>query len=1301
MSTGMLICSRCQKMVPRGVDYCPNCGEAVNPAIVAELQWRYAALLDLDQRIAAGESTKSLADLRREYRDRYLFLRTAPQTAPAAETPPVAPNHATLPTWLDNQPTAVSQLGNVPESVITVSQPAGPAFSWSAFIADQAIAIMAYLGGFLLLVATLSFEISNWNNLSNGFKMLVVGIVYSFFGMLGLGLRKSERLQTVGGAYLGVFALMTPLMALAVYRFELQNLGIPIAGMICLSAFYAAAIYLLLAWQTRFATYGYLGWTSLIVAALAVLPWAHAPQEWWVAALAVVALLGSAVRRIPLPVAMREPGNVAGIAATVCAGFGALGLTTLLLFNTFASFPTFFDRTALAVGTVLVTLSLLGWTMNAPRVTEPEHFAWRDRLIWLTAFTGAQSAISIAYAAHADGPALCYLLGILAILAFALAVGAQRLAESHTTLRLGLEGLALGLAGIGTLGALHLPDPNWPLVVALGAAGLVALGIAICERLPGWVVPAGAFISVAYRTLIAGLLIQYAGTHPDINTALLTFTAGMAALTLGIWLVAIILGEQPTLRQYAAAAFLVSFGDAVYVTVVMRSQALFPYQQTAVLAIFTLAALGAGYRQRQPVLGNFAAGIFGVVAVMPLIQGNNQGIVVALIPLVATFVALAVRWIMGRIWTAALVVVALWATLLATGQLIYSSESTSALNFLGIPFAAWLLIAEAALFTLLALWEGGPWTMICPALVALGAVMLAGDHTATAGLAFAVVGIGAGLRQFRGRIWNIPWLSVAVPASVIAVYRLGDLGTLAPHWQMALLFGFALVAYLIAWQEGAPWLTLAATVYGVAALAYVPPPATFVPTLVITFAAAALGGIIRLRSNLPWAGALYALASAGSLFAVSRLTPYSGGHTETLLLVFAATAYVLATLETNPWSATVPTLYVLGAIIVQPDAHALLPLALLFALLGIVAGRLGGPRWYLPPYLAAAVAGCATAFLGRGDTGFEPLALVALTLVVYVIAAIESRPEVVLAAFVLGGLALASAANWFGWQGWQSIIAFAALAWVFALLAYVWQALPWLQTLTSGWWESADDPASPVAQFRDTRLLGGWLHRWAGIVVALGTVAASWYASASFTQHSATTQAAAIGMLSLAGMLAWFAAVDQTLTLDNRPATSRILWYVAGEFIALALTWEARWLGAANIQALVLAPGSYQLVIGALLPVDERLGRPVTLGRLASIAGALLLLLPTLAQSFTGDPNWLYALVLAVEAIVIVGVGLGTRSRLLILIGSAFVGLAAIRGAILAFNSGLHWELVLVVLAALLLSGATWLSLRARHVTKS
>ena len=365
-------------------------------------------------------------------------------------------------------------------------------------------------------------------------------------------------------------------------------------------------------------------------------------------------------------------------------------------------------------------------------------------------------------------------------------------------------------------------------------------------------------------------------------------------------------------------------------------------------------------------------------------------------------------------------------------------------------------------------------------------------------------------------------------------------------------------------------------------------------------------------------------------------------------------------------------------------------LFVIVALVGLGAGRVAGLRWSYPFYAAAAFSTLLTVVYGQGSPRFEAIALLALALAAYAIAAVESRPDVLPLAFLLGVLATASASQALSLTITQSILAFAALAWVYALARLLWRSLPWLRPGWGAWWAGEHGTLALSGAWAETRTAGVRLHRWASALVGGGVAVVGLVVSGSFASHAGPTQALALALFSLAALLALF----------SRETATRLPLYLAGELVALALTWEARWLGATNIQAFVLAPGSYQLLIGVLLPADDKVRAGVRLGQIASLTGALLLTIPTLAQSFALDRAWLYAMILALEALVIAGIGVGTRARALVVVGSCFVGLAALRGAVLAIQSGLPVPLVIGALAVLLLGGATWLSLRARRAAE-
>ena len=186
---------------------------------------------------------------------------------------------------------------------------------------------MAYLGGFLLIIATLTFIVGAWQALDDLVKLAIVLAVYALFFALGLALRRAPHLRTVSDAYLAVFALMTPLVALAVYRFALQGLNLPVAGILAIAAAYGAVIYLALAWRTQVAVYGYFGWVALLIAVLASANWFEVGGEWWVFILTVysLALLAPGrLRRFPSAAVLATSALPVCIISSVIAAGGAL-----------------------------------------------------------------------------------------------------------------------------------------------------------------------------------------------------------------------------------------------------------------------------------------------------------------------------------------------------------------------------------------------------------------------------------------------------------------------------------------------------------------------------------------------------------------------------------------------------------------------------------------------------------------------------------------------------------------------------------------------------------------------------------------------------------------------------------------------------------------------------------------------------------------------------------------------------------------------------------------------------------------
>ena len=1330
---GWIICPKCNWANTPGTRYCAHCGEPVDPQLLAELQRLYTVLIELDRQVADGLGSGTVESLRDTFRERYLSQRTPQRPAAAATTPP--PTAAPVTTPQQQAPTPVTTPVAAPVAATVIAsvvapipaQPHGPVFSWRAFIAEQAIAVMAYLGGFLLLIATLTFEVGGWQALPDIAKLGGVLLVYLIFGVLGISLRHVASLRTVSRVYLGVFALMTPLAALAVYRFELQARGFSVSGMICLAAAYTTVIYLALAIRTGFVTYAYLGWAALLLSALAIPPWAALALIWWIPVISLVALVLLAPHTL-----MRWRGAATGAwleaiepsGVQISAGAAALGLLATgalaakLLLQIPGGAPADQQRAALALAACALVPLAVAWSRTARSFPFLANHGIISFLDWLIAATAALAALAVAAWLQASPAEFVYVLAGSALVEGSAVEILRWRAPTHVALRRGVQILAATLVSIGALQGLTLafsqelyrfiiPAPNNTTPLLIACAVGVALGLVFALRgslasVTPWGLMAGSFLLIGaltvFHTAIPGnLLTATTDRLPDaleqITTLLALVALALVALALGLR--AAPLGSRPRMLRVAVEITALASALMTLLGLSGHSRA----YNALLVSVLALAALLLTRLERRPIAVGIWATFFGAIASLIFIQGNLNGVAVVALPVALALATLALTRLLGRSYTFSVYLVTLIATVAAFLQLIfYPNETTAHVAPLALGLGGWMALAVAATLTLDALMARSPGWSFAPALVALLAIYDARTLWPAMGLTLALAGVGALLRWRRGAHWEIAWHAVAVVASIftlnLALQSSPD--PAARALGMALLF--ALVAWLIARQERQPLLTAVSAPYTLVALWQAGAlPITANQQLAVTFSIALLvtvaGMATRLRLGRAWALALYATAFLGAWITASRVSPYpaNAGLLEAILLVFAALAFVAALLEETPWAALAPAAFAAAAALAQPDARALLPLALGLAAAAFAVSRTRGASWSLPLYGAAMVAAVASTWQGRSQGGtFEVIALVTLALAAWLLAALESRPDALLIAYTFAALAVSSAARAFSWDSWAAILTFAALAWVFEFSRLGWARIPWLRERHVAWLAGLGRTAESQAAWRDPRRAGQRIARGAAVIVAGGVVIGGWLAPQSFATQTAPTQALAVALLSLTALLTRFGWGSG----GWRPAR-----YLAGEALALCVTWELRWLGAANVQAWIIAPGSAQLIIGALLPADTRIHPPRWVAQAFLIAGALILTLPTLGQSVTEsvDWQWRYALLLAVEALALTLLGMGLRNRILALTGSAFVGVAAIRGAIIAVQQNLPVPLVIAVFALALMGLATWLSLRARQ----
>ncbi|HEY7022260.1 MAG TPA: zinc ribbon domain-containing protein [Ktedonobacterales bacterium] len=1069
ISPGALLCPNCRSPYAPGATYCAVCGEPLNPALIGELRYLYDALLALDKRIATGEGRRTLTQLRDELRPQYLADQAA-ATAPGATPTPEkvielrflyrlildldarvsqGQGEKTVQEVRDEistrylaerrgpvaNPAAAGQTGQAAPSSFTpypygpppapatvpLRPPAPPAraFSFGEFLADQAIAVMAYLGGFLMLVAALTFEIGAFapEGLTNGVKLAVLIVIHLLFAALGFLFRRTERLRTVGGAYLFVFALMVPLVALAAYYFLLEGTISP-TGMLTLSALYAALVYLFLAWRVKFVAYAYMGWVAFAIGMFFLPDWLDVPTDWSYSRLAIIALL----MLLPTwgkgyaPLAsIAQPGRLLGGITTAIAGAASLGLgLTSLVYSLSPSLQNSVPSTRILVNAGSLVLLALAWSATT-RQLEPRQTAGVDLADAGVAAAIAYLAFSIGVASSLDRLSFAWLLNGVAIVEALGALALGRLQPARTGLRRGVYGVAQALATIAALAVVADPAPNWPLIIAVATALAITLLTAFRENAPWWLVVSGLYLFWLYAALLAAFVT------PDIQGALASVlpelalpSSHYALLTLAVAIAGLALTWVVSLRKYAAPILLVAFfyglitsllvflngrvGDAI-----VRPSAVY---QTVILALFTALALlaghrigagrpaSAGQRANTAAVANLFAAPFGLLLPIPALIHADSGVTASVMAVSVAIIALAIRRFLGRTWAITPYGIALWTTLLAIPQAGTSEADVGLYAQIGVSLPVALLLVIAALATVAALWENAPAAMIAPAAIAWLALFGRIDTIPALVVALAIFAVSAALYQFRGRGWDIPWLVAGALGSFgpLNQIRFADPG--GPYWQVGALLVFAVAVYLLALQRraSAPYratLEPLAAFYGVFAALAFPREDGYVPIVVYACVMGLLAAALRLRLSRSWALPLYGVAVFTSAISFAWLPGYDANLIAAIFLVYAAVSVAPVIAERNPVVGVVPALYASGAIIVQSDARLLLPIAVGLTLVGVAMSRWLGRAWAAPWYTAALIASVATAIRGASYPEFNYLALLALALVAYAVALVE------------------------------------------------------------------------------------------------------------------------------------------------------------------------------------------------------------------------------------------------------------------------------------------------------------------------
>src|SRR2546421_6650671 len=152
--------------------------------------------------------------------------------------------------------------------------------SWREFFADRSILILSYVGAFLLIVATLLFELSAFTAVDSTARFAGVLILNLVFGLAGWLCFRLPAMRLVGRTYVAIAALMVPLTFIAAWVFLLlQQYGLSRDLAVAVAAASCALLYGVLAVNLESKGYALLSLIAIGVAWGATLDLID-PRQW-------------------------------------------------------------------------------------------------------------------------------------------------------------------------------------------------------------------------------------------------------------------------------------------------------------------------------------------------------------------------------------------------------------------------------------------------------------------------------------------------------------------------------------------------------------------------------------------------------------------------------------------------------------------------------------------------------------------------------------------------------------------------------------------------------------------------------------------------------------------------------------------------------------------------------------------------------------------------------------------------------------------------------------------------------------
>jgi hypothetical protein len=168
------------------------------------------------------------------------------------------------------------------EKVKASAKPVNAETFWANWYSNNSINLLLYIGAFLIVTSASIFVGFQWETISGVVKASLLTLCAVAFFISGLWFYSIPKIRSAGNTFIGIGALLIPILGSAWYTFVLQNVGIA-AGVVWLTtSIIAGLLYITLSIRLHNRFYAYLSTFASLSFTLSVVQTMNLPDSFFI-----------------------------------------------------------------------------------------------------------------------------------------------------------------------------------------------------------------------------------------------------------------------------------------------------------------------------------------------------------------------------------------------------------------------------------------------------------------------------------------------------------------------------------------------------------------------------------------------------------------------------------------------------------------------------------------------------------------------------------------------------------------------------------------------------------------------------------------------------------------------------------------------------------------------------------------------------------------------------------------------------------------------------------------------------------